>query len=122
MFVHRVRRAMPHAGKLGQKVQRGEGGGGFYLQLSRIRCTAMPMRLRSPLAALAALLLASAVIPAPARADDPDMNDLMGALDEASAALDIAWLGTLVDHGQFDAAVAAQSAAFASADRLKGEQ
>src|SRR5690349_12343238 len=80
------------------------------------------MRFRLPFAALAALLLASAVIPAPAHADDPDMKDLMGALDEASAAVDIAWLGTLVEHGQFDAALAAQSAVFTSADRLKGEQ
>lgn len=79
------------------------------------------MRLRLSLAPLAALLLSSAIV-APARADDPDMNDLMGALDEASAAVESAWLSTLVEHGQFDAAIETQNAAFASAERLKGEQ
>ncbi len=80
------------------------------------------MRLRLPLTVRSALLCAGLAISAPAHADDPDMNDLMGALDEASAALDIAWLGTLVEHGQLDAAIAARDAAFVSAERLKGEQ
>lgn len=80
------------------------------------------MRRRSSFFFVPALFLATAAIHTPAYAHDPDMNDLMGALDEASAALDVAWLGTLVDHGQFDAAIAAQSAALTSAERLKGEQ
>lgn len=50
------------------------------------------------------------------------MQELMGALDEASASLDGAWLGTLVDHGQYDAALASVDAALASAARLKGDQ
>lgn len=79
------------------------------------------MRLRLPLVS-AALLFASLTIPSPVRADDPNMNDLMGALDEASANLDVAWLGTLVDHGQLDAALAAAPSALVSVERLKGEQ
>ena len=68
------------------------------------------------------LLLAGTVSSSPVRAEDPDVNDIMGALDEASANLDIAWLETLVDHGQFDAALEAENAAMASAERLGGEQ
>ena len=80
------------------------------------------MRLRLPFCFAVTLLCSGLAISSPAHADDPDMKELMGALDEASAALDIAWLGTLVDHGQFDAAIAGQNAALASAERLKGEQ
>lgn len=79
------------------------------------------MRLRFRFAP-AIVLFASLVVPSSAHADDPDMNDLMGALDEASANLDVAWLGTLVDHGQLDAALAAAPSALGSTERLKGEQ
>lgn len=80
------------------------------------------MRLRRSSAYAVLLLLACLVNASPARAEDPDINDLMGALDEASANLDIAWLGTLVEHGQYDAALDGQKTALASAERLKGEQ
>jgi CHAT domain-containing protein len=80
------------------------------------------MRFRSPIIPIVTLLLTTAAMPAPARGDDPDMKDLMGALDEASSSVDIAWLQTLVDHGQYDAAIAAQKSALASAGRLSGEK
>jgi len=80
------------------------------------------MRLRLPVISLAALVSMSIFASAPARADDPDVNDLMGALDEASANLDVAWIGTLVEHGQLDAALAAENTALASAERLAGEK
>src|SRR5688572_17049491 len=53
--------------------------------------------------------------------EDPDLASLQTALDEASSALDTAWLGTLVEHGQYDAAIAALSGALASAARLRGD-
>ena len=50
-------------------------------------------------AASAAALLALGAPPS-ARADDPDLASLQSALDQASADVDTAWLGTLVDYGQ----------------------